>query len=157
MVDWHHDDAVPARGPMRLPPAEARARLRAHDHAVLCTLHPRRGVDAVPVTFAVDDGDHVGIPVDTVKSKASTRLQRQRNLEADPRATLLVEHWDREDWSRLWWVRAELVWQPGAAGRERDLAARIADRYPQYADQPFVQVLVLRMVGLTGWAADGGR
>ena len=30
------------------------------------------------------------------------------NLAADPRASLLVEHWDAGDWSRLWWVRADL-------------------------------------------------
>lgn len=92
---------------MRLDEAEAMERLVQHDHGVLCTLHPVRGVDAVPVVFAVVEG-HLGIPVDTVKPKSSTRLQRERNLATDPRATLLVEHWDRDDWSMLWWVRAEL-------------------------------------------------
>lgn len=92
---------------MRLDEAEAMERLVRHDHGVLCTLHPVRGVDAVPVVYAVVDG-HLGVPVDTVKPKSSTRLRRERNLAADPRATLLVEHWDRDDWSMLWWVRAEL-------------------------------------------------
>ena len=85
----------------------------------------------------------MGIPVDRVKPKSSSRLQRERNLEADPRAALLVEHWDRGDWSRLWWVRAELRWQGNAAAaRAADLAARLARAYPQYRDQPFTQVLV---------------
>ena len=74
-------------------------------------MHAERGVDAVPVAYVVDDDGYVGVPVDLVKPKASLRLQRERNLEADPRATLLVEHWDPIDWSRLWWVRAELRWQ----------------------------------------------
>ena len=43
------------------------------------------------------------------------------------------------------------------AGRRRAeraaLAARLAERYPQYRDQPFARVLVLRIVGITGWAA----
>jgi PPOX class probable F420-dependent enzyme len=138
---------------MRLDEAEARARLAAHDHGVLCTVHAERGVDAVPVVYAVDD-DFVGVPIDRVKPKASSRLQRERNLAADPRATLLVDHWDR-DWSQLWWVRAELRFQDGA-GREAALAARLAERYSQYRDQPFARVLVLRIVGLTGWAAAGG-
>jgi len=117
-------------------------------------VHAERGVDAVPVAYAVDDG-YVGVPIDRVKPKASLRLQRERNLEADPRATLLAEHWDRGDWSRLWWVRAELRWQGGtAAGRASALAARLAERYPQYQDQPFARVLVLHTVGLAGWAAD---
>lgn len=140
---------------MKLAEDEARARLAAHDHGVLCTVHAERGVDAVPVVYAVDDDGYVGVPVDRVKPKASTRLQRERNLETDPRATLLVDHWDRDDWSQLWWVRAELRFQ-GAAGREAALAAQLAERYPQYRDQPFTRVLVLRIVGVSGWAAAGG-
>jgi PPOX class probable F420-dependent enzyme len=145
---------------MRLAESEARARLAAHDHASLCTVHPERGVDAVPVVFAVDEDGYVGVPVDRVKPKASLRLQRERNLEADPRAALLIEHWDRDDWSQLWWVRAELHWQGDATDteatdREATLAAALARRYPQYRDQPFVRVLVFRMVGVSGWAAAG--
>jgi len=140
---------------MRLADDEARARLTAHDHGILCTMHARRGVDAVPVAYAVDDDGFVGVPVDLVKPKASLRLQRERNLAADPRATLLAEHWDGGDWSRLWWVRAELRWEEDAAGRAAALAGRLAGRYPQYHDQPFARVLVLRITGLTGWAAAG--
>ncbi len=140
---------------MRLHDDDALARLAAHDHGILCTAHAERGVDAVPVAFAVDDG-FVGVPVDLVKPKASLRLQRERNLEADPRATLLVEHWDRDDWSRLWWVRAELHWEHDADGRAAALASLLAGRYPQYRDQPFVRVLVLRIVGLAGWSGSAG-
>jgi hypothetical protein len=139
---------------MRLAATEARARLAAHDHGVLCTVHAQRGVDAVPVVYVVDEDGYVGVPVDRVKQKSSSRLQRERNLEADPRAALLVEHWDPGDWSRLWWVRAELRWQGDAAqARTADLAERLARAYPQYRDQPFTRVLVLRIGGVTGWAA----
>ena len=139
---------------MRLAEDEARARLVAHDHGILCTVHAERGVDAVPVAYVVDEDDYVGVPVDLVKPKASSRLQRERNLKADPRATLLVEHWDRGDWSQLWWVRAELRSQGDAApGRAAALAAGLAGRYAQYRDQPFARVLVLRIVRVTGWAA----
>jgi hypothetical protein len=139
---------------MKLASTEARARLAAHDHGVLCTVHPQRGVDAVPVVYVMDEDGNVGIPIDQVKPKSSTRLQRERNLEADPRAALLVEHWDRADWSRLWWVRAELHWQDDAAAQEDSLAARLAAAFPQYRDEPFTRVLVLRVVGVSGWAAD---
>ena len=140
---------------MRLAEDEARARLAAHDHGILCTVHAERGVDAVPVAYVVDEDGYVGVPVDRVKPKASLRLQRELNLEADPRATLLIEHWDRGDWSRLFWVRAELRWQADAgAERAAALAAGLAERYPQYRDQPFARVLVLRIVGVSGWAAS---
>lgn len=139
---------------MRLAPDEAVARLAAHDHGILCTVHPVRGVDAVPCAFAIDPDGFVGVPVDRVKSKASARLQRERNLEADPRATLLVEQWDRGDWSRLWWVRASLRWE-AAPTRERlaGLSALLAARYPQYRDEPFDRVHVLRVHRVRGWAA----
>ena len=137
---------------MRLAEDEALARLAAHDHGVLCTVHAERGVDAVPVVYVVDDDGFVGVPIDRVKPKASSRLQRERNLEADPRATLLADHWDRDDWSQLWWVRAELRFEPDDA-REAALAARLAERYAQYRDQPFDRVLALRVVALTGWSA----
>lgn len=130
-------------------------RLADHDHAVLCTLHVERGVDAVPCVYAVDDDGHIGIPIDTVKAKSSTRLQRQRNLEADPRATLLADHWDADDWSDLWWVRAELRWmQDPPAERVTELSERLVQRYPQYRNRPFAGILVLRIVGLHGWAAS---
>jgi hypothetical protein len=139
---------------MRLDEGEARARLAAHDHGILCTLNAERGVDAVPVVYTVGGSGLVGIPVDRVKPKASYRLQRERNLEADPRATLLVEHWDPSDWSRLWWVRAELRWQPDAElTQTAALAARLAARHPQYRDQPFERVVVLHVTNVTGWAA----
>src|SRR3954470_8360642 len=141
---------------MRLPATEARARLAAHDHGVLCTVHAERGVDAVPVVYVVDDDGYVGVPVDRVKPKASSRLQRARNLETDPRGTLLVNHWDRHDWSQLWWVRAELRWQRDAGGRAAALADQLAARYPQYRDQPFARVLLLRIIDVTGWAGAAG-
>lgn len=140
---------------MKLTEVEARTRLAAQDHGILCTVHAERGVDAVPVAFALGEDGYIGVPVDLVKPKASLRLQRERNLKADPRATLLVEHWDSDDWSRLWWVRAELRWQgDSTASREADLAEQLAERYPQYRNKPFARVLVLQIVGITGWAAS---
>jgi hypothetical protein len=154
---------------VKLTGQEALALLAAHDHGILCTLHPERGIDAVPVVYVNDANGYVGIPIDRVKPKSSLRLQRERNLEADDRATLLIEHWDRDDWSKLWWVRAELRWHSNHDNqqtqdqqtqdqqtqyRQANLADELAWRYPQYqVDQPFAKVLVLRIVGVTGWAA----
>ena len=139
---------------MRLDEAAARARLVAHDHAVLATMHAERGIDTVPVVYAVD-GDYVGVPIDLVKPKASVQLQREANLTADPRASLMAQCWDRDDWSRLWWVRVEMRWQGLGHPHEAALAALLAQRYPQYADQPFSHVLVFRIDGISGWAATG--
>ena len=139
---------------MRLSADEARARLAGSVHGVMCTLHPERGPDPVPAVYALNDDGYVGVPVDRIKPKAATRLRREDNLQADPRAALLVEHWDTDDWSRLWWVRADLqhVADPPPSLTE-DLADRLARTVPQYADRPFHRVLVCRVVALTGWAA----
>lgn len=139
---------------MRLTPDEARARLAAHVHGILCTVHTERGPDPVPAVYALDDDGFVGVPIDRVKPKSSSRLQRERNIEADPRASLLVEHWDAADWARLWWVRAELRREDDPSRAQVDgLAARLARAVPQYADQPFDRLLVLRLVRVTGWAS----
>ncbi|WP_026927163.1 pyridoxamine 5'-phosphate oxidase family protein [Granulicoccus phenolivorans] len=145
---------------MRLTDAAARARLGHRTHGVLCTVHPTRGPQPVPVMYALagpDHGagpDHVGIPVDLVKPKSGTRLQRERNLEADPRGSLLVEHWDPEDWSGLWWVRAELRHLPSPPpALVSALADQLARTVPHYADRPFDHLLVLRVEAVTGWSA----
>lgn len=140
---------------MRLSEETARLRLSEHVHGVLCTLHPQRGPDPQPVVYAVSDDAHVGVPIDRVKPKASSRLQREANLAADPRASLLIERWDPDDWSRLWWVRADLehVTDPPSALVD-ELSDRLARTVPQYADKPFHRVLVCRVVRVTGWAAS---
>ena len=141
---------------MRLSEETARARLDEHVHGVFATLHPVRGPDPQPVVYAVHDG-HVGVPIDSVKPKVSSRLQREANLAADPRGSLLVEHWDADDWSRLWWVRADTQHVPQPEQSLVDeLADRLATTVPQYADKPFHRVLVCRIVKVTGWAASEG-
>jgi len=140
---------------MKLSSEQARQRLAAGVHGVLATLHPERGPDPQPVVYAVSDDGHVGVPIDSVKPKASSRLQREDNLEADPRGALLIEQWDTDDWSRLWWVRADLqhVADPSSELVD-DLADRLAGTVPQYADKPFYRVLVCRIVNVTGWSAS---
>ena len=150
-----NDGRVYARR-VKLSGAPARVCLTAADHGVLSTVHPVRGVDAVPVVYAVDGG-FVGVPIDRVKPKSSSRLGRESNLEADPRATLLIEHWDRDDWSRLWWVRATLTHEAAAPSHVTDaLSGRLAEAFEQYRDRPFHAILVLRIGSVSGWSASVG-
>ena len=145
---------------MQLTEAECWRRLVASDHGVLATLHPQRGVDMVPVVYAIDDDRTLLIPVDVVKPKASTRLQRMHNLEADGRCGLLVEHYE-DDWQALWWVRVH------AEGGRVDASAlplarrTLAKRFPAYREddgQPHVvDALRLRPRRVTGWQAGQGE
>jgi PPOX class probable F420-dependent enzyme len=144
---------IECRIAMKLTDDDARTRLTSRTHGVLATLHAQRGVDAVPVVYVADGDGFVGVPIDRVKPKTAGPLQRERNLAVDPRATLLVEHWDPDDWSQLWWVRAELRWLSEPGDRARSLAESLARTYPQYRDRPFDRVLVFRVDAVAGWAA----
>lgn len=138
---------------MRLDAEQGLAKLEAQVHGIFATTHPTRGPDPQPVVYAIHDG-HIGVPIDSVKPKKSTRLQREDNLDADPRGALLIDLWDGEDWSRLWWVRADTEHVPDPApALVEALADKLAGTVPQYADKPFHRVLVCRIVRVTGWAA----
>jgi PPOX class probable F420-dependent enzyme len=137
---------------MHLDRVEALRRAARADHGVLATLNPTGAADLVPACFAMD-GDRVAIPVDSVKPKGSTALGRVRNLERDPRATLLVEHWDARDWSTLWWVRLALVGTNEPAEQVATLEQALRDRYPQYADTRFLEILTFRVDAVSGWSA----
>ena len=129
---------------------QARIRFAAARVARLATVSADGTPHLVPVTFAVD-GDTVVIAVDH-KPKRTTDLKRLRNIAAQPRVSLLADHYD-EDWDLLWWVRAD--------GR-----ARVADtgpvdllvaKYPQYTGRvPAGPVIVVEIEVWRGWAASGG-
>lgn len=138
---------------MHLERDAALGRAAAADHAVLATLNRTGMPDLVPVCFAIVGSD-VAIPIDSVKPKGSTALGRVRNLERNPRATLLMEQWDADDWSRLWWVRVGLrtVTVPEAA--HEALVQALRDRYVQYRESPFTDVLTFRVEQVGGWSAS---
>jgi PPOX class probable F420-dependent enzyme len=86
----------------------------------------------VPVCFVLV-GDTVYQAIDgKPKSVSPGRLRRVKNVRANPRAALLIDHYD-EDWRRLWYVllrgRARIV-QTGAE-QQRAIGA-LKRKYPQY-------------------------
>ena len=119
-------------------------------HGVLATLHAGRGVDAVPVVFGLVAGPRIVVPVDAVKPKRPTTMQRVVNVERDPRCVLLVDHYD-DDWARLWWVRIHAAAQQAPVTVE---AREVLGRYPQYrVPDSLVTTLVLTPTAVTGWVA----
>jgi PPOX class probable F420-dependent enzyme len=133
---------------------DALRRASEADHAILATINATGAADLVPVCFALV-GDTMGIPIDSVKPKRSSALGRVRNLERDPRATLLAEQWDAADWSRLWWVRLSLRRVDRRPDDRAALEQALRDRYPQYRDGPFVEILTFAIEGVAGWAGAG--
>lgn len=99
----------------------------------LATVTPAGGPHLVPCCFVLD-GDTAYTAIDG-KPKSTLLLQRIRNLRANPSASLLVDHYD-DDWSRLWWVRADGHGRIVDSDEERSHALDLlANKYPQYRDQ----------------------
>lgn len=135
---------------MNLSVEECWRRLEAARHGVLSTVHPERGVDAVPCVFARVGGNLV-IPIDTVKPKRHQSLRRLTNIDFDRRCVLLVDHYEA-DWARLWWVRIHA--DAERADDPRPWLAPLAARYPGYAGPGAVRtVLVLTPTAVAGWSA----
>ena len=137
---------------MRLDAQECRARIRGAGHAVMATTRPDGRPHAVPVCFVLES-NVVAVPHDHVKPKSAGRLQRERNLDGDGRAALLVERWDIGDWTRLWWVRADLRSTGADAALSVHLETALRHKYPQYVGQPFDGLLVFDVDELVGWSA----
>jgi PPOX class probable F420-dependent enzyme len=105
----------------------------------------------VPIVFVVA-GECIYSVVDA-KPKRTTALRRLANVRANPAVSILVDHYDDEDWSALWWVRAD------GRGRILDLAedeaqrasALLGERYPQ--QRPVASVLAVDVERWTGWSA----
>jgi PPOX class probable F420-dependent enzyme len=99
--------------------------------ARLATVAPDGRPHVVPICFAVED-DTLYTAIDE-KPKRTRALQRLRNIEANPRVEVLVDHYE-EDWSRLWWVRLRGT----ARVVERDERALdlLMTKYEQYRSAP---------------------
>ncbi len=135
----------------RVDVAQARSRFAAARVARLATADAGGTPHLVPVTFALR-GDTVVLAVDH-KPKRTTELKRLRNIEANPRVTLLADHY-AEDWALLWWVRVD-----GTARvvREGGPVGELVAKYPQYAARPPAgPVILVAITSWRGWAASGG-
>jgi len=110
--------------------AQARRLFAGARVAVLATLDRSGQPHLVPVTFVVD-GDRVWTAVDS-KPKGATPLRRHANIRANPAVSLLAQHWD-EDWSALWWVRADGIATISETPESVDGVARLLrSKYDQY-------------------------
>ncbi|AMW21043.1 PPOX class F420-dependent oxidoreductase [Mycobacteroides chelonae] len=136
---------------MRLDPADARSRFRTATVARLATVHASTVPHLVPVTFVVAD-DVICWAVDH-KPKSRNDLQRLRNIAANPAVSFLVDHYD-EDWSALWWARADGI---ARTLDEPDPAwiSLLANKYRQYRENPPAGPMVLTDVSRwSGWTAS---
>jgi PPOX class probable F420-dependent enzyme len=136
-----------------MTPGEVRARFIAARVARLATADAHGVPHVVPITFAVE-GDTIVSVVDA-KPKRSARLRRIANLRANPRASLLVDHY-AADWSELWWARADGTARIAADGSDLDRAAALLRaRYPQYGRVELVgPAIIIEVERWSGWTAS---
>jgi PPOX class probable F420-dependent enzyme len=126
-------------------PAEARRLFAAARVARLATVGPH----IVPITFAIED-DTVFTAVDH-KPKRTTALKRLANIERDPHVSLLADAYS-EDWSALWWARADGTAVVHEEGHPHAVEL-LRRRYAQYVERPpagpVIEVSVQRW---SGWS-----
>jgi PPOX class probable F420-dependent enzyme len=117
--------------------------------ARLATVGPDGRPHLVPIVFAVA-GDLIYSSVDA-KPKRTRKLRRLANIAANPRVSVLADHYE-DDWSRLWWVRADGVAR--VVDESPEALTALADRYEQYRSAPpagpFVEITVDRWTAWSG-------
>ena len=128
--------------------ARERAYLEAARVGRLATADADGRPHAVPVCFALD-GDRIVTPIDEKpQSVPADGLRRSRDIRANPRVALIVDHYT-EDWSELGWVgvRGTATHRlPGESGHAGAVTA-LRGKYDQYADhalegRPVVRIAV---------------
>ena len=133
-----------------MTPEEARERFGAARVVRLATADAAGRPHLVPIVFALD-GDRVYSVVDA-KPKRTGALRRLANVRENPAVALLVDHYE-DDWSALWWARADgnaRVLEPHQP-EARQAVGLLAHRYPQ--QRATGAVLAVDVARWSGWSA----
>jgi len=107
----------------------------------------------VPICFAFDGKEFVSTIDEKPKQTPPTRLKRLRNITANPKVSLIIDHYD-EDWHRLAYLlirgTAKILLR---GARHRRGVYLLRRKYPQYRnmainDRPMI---VITPIQLTSW------
>lgn len=138
--------------------SSGRERFEAARVARLATIRRDGSPRVMPITFAVV-ADEILTAVDH-KPKRTPRLKRLEDIAADPRVSVVADHYD-DDWAELWWVRADgvaTILEPGST-RHLEAATALAAKYADYRRVPIEGPVIA--IGVRRWsswsAAAGGR
>ena len=105
----------------------------------------------VPVCFVCSKGNIYSVVDEKPKRVPAARLRRLRNIEANPRVSLLVDHYE-EDWSRLFYILVEGTAKLLPEGKEQQAALGLLRRkYAQYrkmklASKPVIKISPSRLI-----------
>jgi PPOX class probable F420-dependent enzyme len=133
---------------------EMRTRFAAARVARLATIGRDGLPHLVPVCFAVVGG--VVVSAVDAKPKTTAELRRLDNIAANAAVSVLADEYF-DDWTRLWWVRADGDGRVIRSGAEhRDAVEHLVAKYPQYrANPPTGAVIEVVVRSWRGWAWSG--
>jgi PPOX class probable F420-dependent enzyme len=133
---------------------EARARFAAARSARLATAGGDGRPHVVPICFALDDDDTLYTAVDH-KPKRTTKLRRLANIAANPNVSVLADHYEDEDWIRLWWARADGTARVLPGGHAHAVALLQARYAPYRENPPQGPVIAIAVARWSGWSGAG--
>jgi PPOX class probable F420-dependent enzyme len=111
---------------------------------------------AVPICYAFD-GNSFYSPIDEKPKRTDRPLKRVRNIEETSRATLLIDHYDDQDWSKLAWVMVRGAAQVIGSDDDRHAVAveLLRTRYSQYRDMRLetADIILLTPDRVTAWGS----
>lgn len=119
-----------------------------HRVARMATVDAAARPMVVPVCYAFD-GNHFYTPIDEKpKSVAASDLKRVRNIKANSRVALVIDHYS-EDWRELSYVlvsgEAEII-EPEAGDSEHARAVTLLrEKYQQYRSMAIDQRPIIRI------------
>jgi PPOX class probable F420-dependent enzyme len=133
---------------------EMRARVAEARVARVGTIDENGRAHLVPIVFVI-----LGDTLFSATDAAPRPVKRLRNLEREPRVTVLVDLYD-EDWSKVWWVRMRGTGRTVEGCLERDHARRLLwEKYPQFESVPPPEaagpVMAVDVEEWSGWTYSG--
>ncbi|MFG2078334.1 PPOX class probable F420-dependent enzyme, Rv0121 family [Nonomuraea maritima] len=131
----------------------ARARFAGQRVARLATADASGRPHVVPVTFAVL-GERVVTAVDHKPKTTTTGLRRLRDIRENPAVSLLADHYE-DDWTHLWWARADGTARVTEEGADREAALdALVAKYVQYREhRPAGPVIIVDVTRWSAWSA----
>ena len=122
----------------------------------LTTVDPSGEAFAVPICYAFD-GRRFFTPIDEKPKQTDRPLKRVRNIQETGRATLLIDHYEDDDWNRLAWlmIRGQaFVMDPGDP-LHPDAVEQLRNRYHQYREMhlEIAPMIALEPDRVTSWGA----
>jgi PPOX class probable F420-dependent enzyme len=143
---------------MDIPPTLLAELLDVWPIARLTSITPRHLPHSVPIVFC-RDGAALYSPIDG-KAKRAGPLQREANIEANPRVCVLLDEYV-EDWQALWWVRLDGTAERHSPGPEQATRLRglLQAKYPQYSEPGLLPIeagyIRISWDRVSGWSQSG--